>query len=123
MFFILRTTNKAPVYFSNMESLNKYLSKHINNIDTSGALTRIDNIIIDKVATEIPDKLPIWIEEQEPKKLKEKKPRKKFTDEEKQEKFNIEIQKLEERLKKKKEQYDKFQKKQLKIKTPINNNL
>ena len=123
MFFILRTTNKAPVYFSNMESLNKYLSIHINNIDTSGALTRIDNIIIDKVATEIPDKLPIWIEEPEPKKLKEKKPRKKFTDEEKQEKFNIEIQKLEERLKKKKEQYDKFQKKQLKIKTPINNNL
>jgi uncharacterized protein with gpF-like domain len=114
MFYILRTTHSTPLYFSNMDRLGQFLNHYTKKINTSGSQTRLENIIIDKVSAEIPGNLKMWEpeeEEKEEKIKKEKKPSIKLTNEERKTKMEIEIENLENKLKKKREQYNKFMKK------------
>ena len=120
MFYIIRETNNGIAYIKTKEEIKDYLFELGDKLKYDSGLTRLSNIIIDEVKSDPPPTLNYYKKEkpeekQEVKqevKPKEKKPRVKLTVEQRQEKFNLEIQKLEERLKKKLEQYDKFQKRE-----------
>lgn len=124
MFYIIRETNNGIGYIKSKEEIKDYLFELGNKLKFDSGLTRLSNIIIDEVKSDPPPTLTYYkkekpeekqeekLEEKPKEKPKEKKPRVKLTVEQRQEKFNLEIQKLEERLKKKLEQYDKFQKRE-----------
>lgn len=104
MYFSVKSQHQlSPLYFTKKENVGKWILEQSKKVWNENHPTRrLDYIVIDIIKGDAPNGMPFQDEN-----MNVKKEKKELTPEELLEKLNMEIHKLEEKLKKKQDEYKK----------------